>query len=189
MAVLEPYLERRFDPDSCACRKGKGVDAALRRAQALTRRAPWVLRSDIERCYPSMDHGVLKEILARTFKDRRLLELLGRIIEHGGVDGKGLPIGNLTSQWLANLYLDRVDRFVRQELRPLGYVRYMDDLALGARDRAHALAMRSGLILFLAGEMKVRAKERATQIYPSARGWPFLGFRMIASGPRVRRAT
>jgi hypothetical protein len=103
--VLEPSFERGLDPDSFACRKGLGLDAALERAKVLARRSAWVLKSDIERCFQSIDHRVLKDFLARKFKDARLLDLLNRIIDHGGEGGIGLPIGSLTSQWFANIYL------------------------------------------------------------------------------------
>ena len=111
IGVLEPHLEPTLDSDSYACRKGLGMDAALRRAQALTRQAHWVLKSDIKSCFPSVDHGLLKALLARRFKDRCLLALLEKIIEHGGDAGKGMPIGSLTSQWFATVVLDAMDCF------------------------------------------------------------------------------
>jgi retron-type reverse transcriptase len=145
MGVLEPHFERWLDSDSYACRKGKGTDAALRRAVVLSRRGSWVLKTDVESFFATVDHGILKGLLARRLKDPRLLELLGSIIDHGGnidhggdtdhgtktgMGAKGLPIGSLTSQWLANLYLAPLDRFVREALQPRGYLRYMDDFAV-----------------------------------------------------------
>ena len=97
IGVLEPHLERGLDPDCYACRKGLGLDRALARAQALSRRSRWVLKSDIKSCFPTIDHAVLKGFLGRRFKDRRLLDLLEVIIDRGAEDSKGLPIGSLTS--------------------------------------------------------------------------------------------
>ena len=189
IAEMEPHLERSFDGDSCACRRHKGMDVALRRAVELARRSRWVLKADIERCFPSIDHRVLKEMLRRRFKDRRLLELLGRIIDHGGSGRRGLPIGSLTSQWFANVYLDRLDRFVRQALRPAGYLRYMDDFVLFGGDREWLRAKRVELRSWLAEELRIRLKDRVTQIHSTARGWPFLGFSVSRGGLRIRRVT
>ena len=187
--VWEPFLERRFDNDSYACRKGRGMDAALNRARAFTRKAAFVLKTDIEKCYPSIDHAVLMGILRETFKDGRLLDLLAILIDHGGDRGRGLPIGNLTSQWFANLYLDRVDRFIRHELKPSGYVRYMDDMALFGTDRHFLAESRRRLGDWIGDKLLLRLKEKATQIHATRTGWPFLGFRVLPSGLRLRRQT
>ena len=185
--VLEPHIEPTLDSDSYACRKGLGMDAALRRAHALTRRSRWVLKSDIKSCFPSVDHGVLKTLLSRRFKDRRLLELLGKIIDHGGEGGKGIPIGSLTSQWFANVVLDVMDRHVRHALGPRGYVRYMDDFALFDQDKERLKDARRELATWLDETLRLRLKSRVTQIYDAATGWPFLGFRVRAAGLRIRR--
>jgi len=187
MGVLEPHLEPTLDADSYACRKGLGMDAALRRAQALTRQTRWVLKSDIRSCFPSIDHGVLKTLLARRFKDRRLLALLERIIEHGGEAGKGLPIGSLTSQWFANIVLDVMDRRVRHELKPRGYLRYMDDFALLGDDRERLKEARAELTGWLVEVLALELKPKATQIFRTSGGWPFLGFRIRPGGLRIRR--
>ena len=187
IAVIEPWLERSLDPDSFACRRGLGLDRALERARVLSRRADWVLRSDIARCFPSIDHGVLEAILGRRFKDRRLLDLLTIIIRHGGESGRGLPIGSLTSQWFANLYLGEIDSFVRHELRPAGYLRYMDDFALLDRDRCRLRAMRSRLDGWLRENLKLCPKASATHIHSVERGWPFLGFRVYRERLEIRR--
>ncbi len=189
MGVMEPHFERWFDHDSYACRKGKGVDAALARAVTLSRKSKWVLRSDIGKCFSSVDHAVLKKLLDRKFKDRRLLALLFRIIDHGGENGRGLPIGNLTSQWLANLYLDKMDLFIRHESKPEGYCRYMDDFGLFGKDRETLMRMRDRLGSWLGKELRLRLNPRVTQIFSCASGWPFLGFRVLPTGMRLRRET
>ena len=132
---------------------------------------------------------VLKKILERKFKDRRLLALLFLIIDHGGENGRGLPIGNLTSQWLANLYLDRMDRFIRQDLKPDGYIRYMDDFALFDGSKGRMKTLKSGLSDWLRDALVLRLNGRVTQIHQAGNGWPFLGFRILPGRLELRRAT
>jgi retron-type reverse transcriptase len=189
MDVMEPCFERWFDDDSYACRKGRGVDAALSRAVVLSRRSAVILRSDISACFASIDHGVLMDLLRQRFRDAALLALLERIIDHGGAGGKGLPIGSLTSQWLANLVLDALDRFVRSEIRPAGYLRYMDDFAIFGQQSDELRAVRDRLAEWTGEHLHLRLNPRVTQIYSTRNGWPFLGFRVRPSGLRLRRDT
>ncbi len=159
--VCEPVFERNLIADSYACRRGKGRIAALLRAQEFARRSAVFLKTDIRRYFPSVSHGILGARLERLFKDRRLLDLLRRIIaSFESSPGRGLPIGSLTSQHFANFYLGSFDRFVKEGLRCKGYVRYMDDSALWAATshdlRAH-LAMAE---TFLTNELDLEFKPR-----------------------------
>lgn len=136
--VLEPHFERRAIFDSYACRLGKGTHAAIARARQFARRHPYFLKCDVRKFFASVDHGVLFGLLERLFKERPLLDLLARIINHAPPDsapGKGLPIGNLTSQHFANLYLGELDHFLKDQLHIKGYLRYMDDFLLFAEDK------------------------------------------------------
>ena len=131
MNVCEPVMDRWLIDDTFACRTGKGREAAIERAQHFARDAAWSLKLDVRRFFDSVPHGTLMILLERRFKDRRLLELLTRIITaYRGELGIGLPIGSLTSQHFANFYLGWLDRFVKESLRVRGYVRYMDDMIL-----------------------------------------------------------
>ncbi|MEZ6189382.1 MAG: reverse transcriptase/maturase family protein [Planctomycetota bacterium] len=188
IGALGPWLERRFDPDSYGCRVGKGTDGALARAQALARRAPWVLRGDVAQFFASVPHDRLLSLIARHVKDRRLLRLLERIVRAGGEAGRGLPIGHLTSQWLANLYLTPLDRHLRGLPEVSGQVRYMDDVALVGR-RAELLRVRAELRRFLGDALGLELNERVTQLYRSRDGFPFLGWRVRPRGLRVRSST
>jgi hypothetical protein len=149
--VLEPLFEPRFLEDSFACRKGKGTHAGMRRALHFARRHPYALKCDLRRYFPSIDHGILTGEIARVVADARVMDLIGKILashrdgvrrEYGDDlfdftdHPRGLPIGNLTSQFFANIHLDRFDHFVKQELRVPGYVRYVDDFILFGPDRA-----------------------------------------------------
>ena len=135
MNVIEPPLDRTFIHDCYACRRGKGAHAAVDRYQAWARRYGYALKLDVQQYFPSIDHGLLKEKLAQRIKDPLVLDLLGRIIDGGPESActalhsfpgddlltplerrRGIPIGNLTSQFFANLYLDRFDHAVKQQL-------------------------------------------------------------------------
>jgi retron-type reverse transcriptase len=132
---LESIFDRRMIPESFACRRGKGNHAALRYAQGLLRQYRYFLKLDIERYFETLSHKVVMETLQRLVKDKNVLWLCDRIVRAQGFRGRGLPIGNLTSQWFANLVLDRVDRYAKEVLRVPGYVRYMDDFVLFAEKR------------------------------------------------------
>ena len=155
MNIVEPPIDRRFIFDSYACRQGKGVHAAVNRYQQWSKHYPYVLKMDIELYFPSIDHNILKAKLRYYLKDRYVLRLLDRIIDTApAATGRtdfyslpgddpltplerttGLPIGNLTSQFFANLYLDAVDHFIKEQLRVRAYLRYVDDLVILGRNK------------------------------------------------------
>ncbi len=183
MNVLDPYFERRLFGHSYACRRGKGTHAAVRFAQGQARRFPYFFKGDVDRFFESVDHGVLRDRLRRMFKDRRLLDLLDRIITSAGAE-RGLPIGSLTSQYFANHLLGELDRFVKQDLRVRGYLRFMDDFVLFAAAKPDLHRHRAAVRSFLAETLRLELKERASWIAPSGSGVPFLGFRIY---PRTIR--
>ncbi len=156
-AILEPLFERTAIEDSYACRAGKGSHLAVQRAQYFARRLGRFLKLDIRKFFETLDHDVLKAALRRIIKDERLLELTGRIIDHGAPGsprGRGLPIGNLTSQHFANFYLGPLDRFIKQELRVLGYVRYMDDFLLFSDSKEFLRQAHRRICEFVESELK-----------------------------------
>lgn len=204
--VVQPIFEKRFIEDSFASRPGKGTHAAMRRASQFAQRFPYALKCDVQRYFPSIDHGVLMSLVGRAVGDKRLLELIARVLDshHDSVRQTwpaggnlldvqlhkcGLPIGNLTSQFLANVYLDSLDQFVKHELRVKGYVRYLDDFLLFGQD--------CGLLK----EQGQRVKEKLTSLHlrmhpdkyrlvPARCGIDFVGFVVHADGRvRVRTAT
>ena len=164
--VIEPCFEPRWIEDRYACRKGKGTHAGMRRALEFAKRFPWAMKCDVRRYFPSIDQGLPRARVARVIGDPQVLGLIELILashvervetrwpEGGGLfDGvehrRGLPIGNLTSQFFANVYLDGFDHFVKQELRVKGSVRSVDDFLLygasRAEVRAHGEAAREDL--------------------------------------------
>ncbi|MBI4602811.1 MAG: group II intron reverse transcriptase domain-containing protein [Planctomycetes bacterium] len=186
---LEPVFERRMRPESFACRRGKGTHAALARARTLVRGHERFLKLDIERCFDSIRHDVVIETLERIVKDRRVLWLARTILRgpsSAAPTGVGLPIGSLTSQWFANLVLDRLDHFVTEELRCGAYVRYMDDFALFGDEKPRLRELLDHVRTFVEGRLRLRLKERANILAPVSEGLPFLGFRLYRGTVRVR---
>lgn len=185
--ILEPIYERRFVFDSYATRKGKGTHRAVARAQRFLRRHPWYLKMDVRKYFPSIDHEILHRVLSRTIKDRFILELLGRIIDLGGDGHRGLPIGNLTSQFFGNVYLDPFDRFVKQDLRVTSYLRYMDDFCLFGDTPAALKDLREECTNFLGEKLMLSVKSEATLINTHIHGLPFLGRRIYPRLVRLKR--
>ena len=193
--VLESLYEPCFLFDSYACRRGKGTHRAVRRAQHFARRYPYYLKTDLVKFFPSVDHQVLLDVLHRRIADPQLLELLRRIIASGDgvpVEGvtlgyfpnddilalfhpRGLPIGNLTSQFFANVLLDPIDHFLKEELRIPGYVRYCDDLVLFADNKERLREARQRLEEKLAA-LRLRVHRDKTYVRPSRCGLKFLGY-------------
>ncbi|MEX1363988.1 MAG: reverse transcriptase/maturase family protein [Nannocystaceae bacterium] len=186
--VLEPVFDRRMIHASFACRRGKGTHAALDHAQGLVRRYGWFLKMDVAQYFASLSHAVVMQTVARMVKDRAVLRLLGRIVAAGGGPddpARGLPIGNLTSQWLANLVLGPLDRHVLERMRVPGYCRYLDDFVLMSDDRERLRAARDELEGVLAG-LGLRPKASATMLARTRDGLPWLGFVLFPAMRRVR---
>jgi RNA-directed DNA polymerase len=204
--VIEPIFERSFIYDSYANRKGKGNHRALDRAQFYARRHRYVLPCDVRQFFPSIDHAVLRGILARELHDPDVLWLLDRILASGvgvlseeyrivyfpGDDlfaanrPRGLPIGNLTSQFWANVYLSPFDHFVKRELRCPAYVRYVDDLLLFADDKRELWDWKQAIIERLA-RLRLTIHEERAQVRPVTEGLPFLGFVVYPHKRRLKR--
>jgi RNA-directed DNA polymerase len=177
MNICEANLERYAIAGSYACRRGKGLHRAVAEAQAHCRRHRCYLKLDIRRFFDSIDHTIILGMLAGRFKDPPLLRLFDRILDSYHVTtGKGLPIGNLVSQHLANFYLGRFDHFVKEQLRVRSYLRYMDDFVLWADSRAELKALLAPAEVFLADQLALHLKP--PQLNHCAVGLPFLGFRL-----------
>ncbi len=186
--VLEPVFDKRMIFDSWACRKNKGAHRAVKRAQSFCRRNVYFLKCDIRRFFDNIDHLVLKQLLRRILKDTRLLNLLDIIIDHplpGMEQGKGLPIGNLTSQYFANLYLGELDHQVKDAYGCKFYLRYMDDMLFFADTKEKLHELLDMVQDFIGARLLLRLKTSATQMAPVSEGIPFLGFRIFPGLIRV----
>lgn len=204
--VLEPIFERKFIHDSYANRQDKGTHRALDRCTHYLRRFAYVLALDVRQFFPSIDHAILLDTLARTIVDERTLALCALILAGGagaqaeeydmvyfpGDDlfaiarPRSLPIGNLTSQFWANIYLNPLDHFIKREIKCRGYVRYVDDLLLFADDKLTLHAWRRQIIDFVAG-LRLTLHENRAQPRPAPTGVPFLGFQVYPGHRRLKR--
>ena len=188
--LLEPVFEAFSIADSYACRKDKGTHRAIHRAQQLSRQYGFFLKLDVRKFFENVDHTQLKERLKRKFKDAKLLALLERIIDQpipGGVPGKGLPIGNLTSQHFANFYLGYLDHYVKDELGVKGYLRYMDDMLFFGDDKEDLHRLRAFVRGFLQAPLQLELKEERCFLAPVTVGIPYLGFRIFPRLIRLQR--
>ncbi|MFO1051284.1 MAG: reverse transcriptase/maturase family protein [Planctomycetota bacterium] len=189
IGALEPVFERRMIAHSYACRRDKGMHAALARVQRLVRRFRFALRMDVRSFFPSLHHDVVFDSIERLVKDRRVLALVRRILagpDDGPGGALGLPIGSLTSQWFANLVLDRLDHHACEVLRQGGYTRYMDDFVCFDDDRDRLRDTRQALGAFLEQELRLVAKPTATRLMPTGCGVPWLGFSVFPGTTRLR---
>ena len=188
MNVLEPVFERQFIFHTYACRVGKGTHAAARYAFKCARRYPCFLKLDVRKYFDSIDHVVLKNLLSRIIKDVRCLELLFSVIDsYSAGKGCGLPIGNLTSQFFANLYLSVLDHFVLEHLKPCGYERYMDDMVLFAKSMADLKADFSEVEKFCKENLCLSLKMPV--FGKTKHGVPFLGWRITDKTVKVLSKT
>jgi hypothetical protein len=205
--VTVPYFERLFLPDSYANQVGKGTHRALDRCQQFARRFKYVLPCDVVQFFPSIDHAILSQTLqAMLPPDEGVMRMIDLILESGrGVlseqydmvyfDGddlfalnrpRGLPIGNLTSQWWANCYMNPFDQFVKRSLGCKGYLRYVDDMLLFGDDKAELWAWREAILARLARLRLTMHVERAHP-QPVTEGIPFLGFTVFPTHRRLKR--
>ncbi|MBF0623694.1 MAG: group II intron reverse transcriptase domain-containing protein [Magnetococcales bacterium] len=189
VAVLEPVYERMFIHDSYATRKGKGTHAAIERAQRFLRRWPCYLKMDVEKFFDSVNHDTLLNLLARKLDDPALLSLLERIIRNSSLPGIGLPIGNLTSQFLANVYLDPFDHLIKDRWGVPGYVRYMDDWVIFGDEPENLRPLIPAIEQFLADHLGLRPKPDGTRLNRAQHGLGFLGVRIFPGYIRQIRAS
>ena len=177
MNVCHEHFDKVQIYDSYASRKGKGTYAALERAKKYTRKYTWFLKLDVRKFFASIHHDVLKKQLARRFKGKRLLSLFDQIIDsYAHNPERGLPIGNLTSQYFANHYLCGLDHFIKESLACKAYVRYMDDMVLWANDKGSLQQLYGEITGYIENQLRLQLKPK--QLNRTVLGLPFLGYRL-----------
>lgn len=177
---LNNVYDNRFMYDVWSCRKGKGLLGAIEKIQSLLKKFPdaYIWKVDIKKFFDNVDHRKLREILRYRIKDPVALGLLHEVIRSfstGDGTDKGIPIGNLTSQIFANIYLNELDRYVKLELQPVGYVRYGDDFILIEHDRQKLSDFRVRIKQFLPYELDLSLHVNVDKIIKPKHSLKFLG--------------
>ncbi len=188
--VLSKHWYHIFIENTYACIKGRGIHKCMEDVHRalVTDRAgtKYCLKIDIKKFYDNVDHSALKKIIRYTIADERLLMLLDKVIDSNGKE-KGLPIGNFTSQYLANLYLSYFDHWVKEELRIQYYFRYMDDIVVLERNKEKLHLILDMFGLYLGAELKVEIKSN-WQIFPvDDRSIDYVGFKQNHYGILLRK--
>lgn len=191
--VIEPILDKAFIYDSYACRKGKGTHFGADRITKILRkyrnRKMYALKCDVRKYFESIDHEILLEMVGRKIGDEKVMWLIREIIESDCSEpGKGIPIGNLTSQLFANVYLDRLDSFVKHKLRIRHYFRYVDDFVILHESKLELRRIKQQIEEFLSERLKLELHKKKQNIFPVSNGVDFLGYRIFHSHRRVRRS-
>lgn len=190
MNVCGDLMDKRQIYDSYACRTGKGTYSAIDRAMSMHRKYEWCVKMDIRKYFDSIDHAVLKRQLAAIFKEQELLMLFFDIIDsYETLPGKGLPIGNLTSQYFANQYLCHLDHYAKENLKVKAVVRYMDDVLIYGNDKRELLEQAKEIRSYL--ETRLFLKLKVLDIRKTTQTMPFLGYRLkrdvLLLGKRSKR--
>lgn len=205
--IIVPPIERTFVANSYANRSGFGSHRALKYFIHSCRSSRYVLQCDLQKYFPSIDHEILKAQLRRKIKCADTLWLIDQIIDHSNPQNspafhfpgdelltpierrRGLPIGNLTSQFFANVYLNRFDHYVKETLKAPKYLRYVDDFALFSDDRAFLVDARSAIETNLA-TLRVKVHPIKSQLFETRYGANFVGFRILkinkSNPPEIR---
>ncbi len=194
--IITPILDRCMIYDTYANRKGKGTHKAILRFQHYLTQYPYVLKCDIQKFFPSIDHAILKATLRRKIGCQDTLWLIDTIIDSSNPQERsiayypgdtlftpyerrrGLPIGNLTSQWFGNYHLSPMDHFIKNELRCKAYVRYVDDFVLLAHDKETLYRWQASLHRYLAS-FRMSLHPRKTKVWQATEGIGFLGHRIF----------
>lgn len=195
--VIEPIFEKRFIYDTYSSRKGKGTHRAVKRFEQLAwklcrnrTRTVWVLQCDVRKFFASIDHTLLLAAVTRAVKDKHLLKLLSDIItSFSSTPGTGIPLGNLTSQLFANIFLDPLDQYVKRVLHAPVYLRYADDILLAHTDRYQLLLWHDRIGQFLSVDRKLVIHSHKTTLRKWHQGIDFLGYVSFPTHRVIRTRT
>ncbi|MBU0760818.1 MAG: reverse transcriptase/maturase family protein [Nanoarchaeota archaeon] len=198
--LLEPIFEKSFIYDSYANRKGKGTSKALQRFEYFKRQvsmnntAPcFILKEDIKHYFEEVDHEVLLKIIQKKIKDKNVICLIKRILVNGagrsggGRTTKGMPLGNLTSQFFANVYLNEFDNFIKRRLQIKHYIRYVDDFVILDSSKQKLEETLGEIKSFLMKKLKLELHPDKTRILAIPRGLDFIGFRNFPNHKLLRK--
>lgn len=186
MNVVIPIWSKFFIHDSYACIEGKGIHSGSRRTMEFVRRNAYCLKCDISKFYPSIDHDILMNIIRRKIKCKDTLWLIENIV-YSYPGGKNVPIGNFTSQWMGNLYLNELDHYVKNVLKIKDYIRYCDDFLFFHNNKAVLRDVAARVEEFVGSVLKLRLSK--CDLFPVGRGVDFLGYRHFRGYVLLRKRT
>ena len=185
--VIEPIFDKTFVYDSGTNRKCKGTSFAIKRFEKFHRKITknyssggYCLKADIKHYFPEVNHNILINIIKRKIIDQRVILLIKKIIKNvpvGGDPEKGMPLGNLTSQFFANVYLNELDYFIKHELKAKYYIRYVDDFVILHSSKEQLELWKEKISLFLSNNLKLQLHPEKSKIISLSRGIDFVGFR------------
>lgn len=199
--IVEPIFNKSFIYDSYACRESKGTHSAIKRLQSFLRNRSLIycLQADISKYFDSIDHDVLLFLIKRKIKDQKVIWLMKKIIDSCythriytnlfNFRTTGIPIGNLTSQLFANIYLDQLDQLAKHQLRMRYYLRYMDDFLIlhSSKQKLHQIKQEIGI--FLQDKLRLKLHPKKVNIFPTKKGICFLGYRNFEKYRLLRKDT
>ena len=184
--IMYPFFDKTFISDSYSCRTGKGLHKAINqfrkyscKVSSNNTKTCWVLKCDIRKFFANIEHATLVRILESYISDEKILWLLNNIIDSFGVDEKktkGLPLGNLTSQLFANMYMNIFDQYVKHKLKVKYYIRYADDFVFLSEDKDWLCEIIPNIKNFLQDELKLSLHEDKLFISTFSSGVDFLGW-------------
>jgi retron-type reverse transcriptase len=186
MNILEPIYKPMFIHDSYACIEGKGLHGGSQRTMEFVRANKYCLKCDISKFYPSIKHDILFNILKRKIKCKDTLGLIKAII-YGIGGGQNVPIGNYTSQWFGNIYLNELDQHAKHIYKIKHYIRYCDDFVFFHNDKAELRKIAKGLKVFL--DERLGLKMSKCELFPVSQGVDFLGYRHFPRYVLLRKST
>ncbi len=201
--VIEPILAKKFIHDSFANQIGKGTLAAIKRFEKFKRKISrnysllkdgrnvkgFILKADIKQFFDTVNHSILLNIIKRNIKDKRIIWLIKIILSNYKVfiKGVGMPLGNLTSQFFANVYLNELDYFVKHKLRVRFYIRYVDDFVIMHRSREKLMDYKNKIDEFLVNKLALVLHPEKSKIFPLYKGTTFLGLKLFAYHLVIRK--
>jgi len=186
--IIEPIFDKTFIYDSYANRKRKGSLKALERFDYFKRKVSknntqscYILKADIKHYFETVDHEILIRIICKKIKDQKVIWLINQILNNyeTKAEGKGMPLGNLTSQFFANIYLNELDYFVKHNLKAKYYIRYVDDFVVFHREKQILEEYKNKINNYLKNELKLELHPNKTKIIPLREGVQFLGYRIF----------
>lgn len=193
--VIEPIFDKLFIHDTFANRTNKGTNSALKRFDDFKRKVSrnnarkcYILKADVKQYFENVDHDILLDILKRKINDAEVIWLIKKIIKNYSNNYKGMPLGNLTSQFFANVYLNELDQFIKHKLKVKYYIRYVDDFVALHNSKGTLNQYKTDISEFLRQKLKIELHPHKSKITSLDNGINFLGFRVFYPHKLLRKS-